>query len=61
MALLGKGLAEESIDVVKLVANVGLSSRDETAARYRLIQARSLGMASGSALAPALVFKALAL
>lgn len=61
MALLGKGLAGESIDVVELVANVGLSSRDETAARYQLIQARSFGMACGSALAPALVFKALAL
>ena len=61
VALLGKGLAAQGIDVVNLVANVGLPSRDETAARYQLIQAWSFGMAYGTALAPALVLKALAL
>ena len=61
VALLGKGLAAQGIDVVNLVANVGLPSRDETAARYQLIQAWSFGMAFGTALSPALVLKALAL
>ena len=61
VALLGKGLAAQGIDVVNLVANVGLPSRDETAARYQLIQARSFGMAYGTALSPALVLKALAM
>ena len=61
VTLLGKGLAAQGIDVVNLVASVGPHRPGETAARYRLIQAPSFGMAYGTALSPALVLKALAL
>lgn len=61
VSLLSKGLAAQGIDVVNLVATVGQHGHDETDGRYRLIQARSFGMAYGTALAPALVLKALAL
>lgn len=60
-SLLGKGLAVQGIEVVNLVATVGHHGHDETDGRYRLIQARSFGMAFGTALAPALVLKAQAL
>lgn len=61
VSLLGKGLAAQGIDVVNLVAAVGQHGHDETDGRYRLIQARSFGVAYGTALSPALVLKALAL
>lgn len=61
VSLLGKGLAEQGVDVVNLVASAGQHSHDETDGRYRLIQTWSAGMAFGTALSPALVLKALAL
>lgn len=61
VSLLSKGLAAQGIDVVNLVAAVGQHGHDETDGRYRLIQARSFGVAYGTALSPALVLKALAL
>ena len=61
VTLLGKGLAAQGIDVVNLVAATGRHGNDETVGRYRLVQAPSFGVASGTALSLALVRKALAL
>ena len=61
VSLLGQGLAAAGVDVVNLVAAQGQSSGDETQGRYRLVQVPSFGVAFGTALSPALPFKALAL
>jgi glycosyltransferase involved in cell wall biosynthesis len=61
VSLLGKGLAAQGIDVVNLVATVGQQRDDETQGRFRVVQARSLGMAYGMALSPDLVVKAVAM
>jgi glycosyltransferase involved in cell wall biosynthesis len=61
VSLLGKGLAAQGIDVVNLVATVGQQRDDEAQGRFRVVQARSFGMAYGMALSPDLVVKALAM
>jgi rhamnosyl/mannosyltransferase len=59
--LLCKGLAEQGLDVVYLVAAAGRTGSDVMVDGYRLIQAASFGTAFSTALSPAQVFKALAL
>ena len=59
--LLCQGLAAQGLDVVYLVAAMGLTSKDVMVDGYRMIQAASFGTAFSTALSPAQVFKALAL
>ncbi|MGH8857610.1 MAG: glycosyltransferase, partial [Polaromonas sp.] len=61
MALLSRGLAAQGVDVVNLVAAESLQGSDSTIDGYRLVRASSLGMAFSTAIAPALLLKALAL
>ena len=58
---LSKGLAAEGLEVVNLVASVSLHGRNESIDGYRLVQAPSFGKALSTALAPALVMRAIAL
>ncbi|MGH8435035.1 MAG: glycosyltransferase [Pseudomonas sp.] len=61
VSLLCKGLAAQGVDVVNLVAATGLQGSDGMLDGYRLVQAPSFGKAFSTAMAPALVLKALAL
>ena len=61
VALLSKELATLGVEVVNLVAAQNLQGSDVTVDGYRLVQVPSLGMVFSTALAPGLVFKALAL
>jgi glycosyltransferase involved in cell wall biosynthesis len=61
VSLLGQGLAGEGVDVVNLVAAQGRWATDEIQGHYRLVQVPSFGVAYGTALSPALPFKAMAL
>ena len=58
---LSKGLAQQGMEVVNLVASASLQGRDEWIDGYRLVQAPSLGKALSTAMAPALVKRAIAL
>jgi glycosyltransferase involved in cell wall biosynthesis len=61
VAFLSHELAAQGVDVVNLVAADGFQGSDTRIDGYRVIKASSLGMALSTAIAPALVFKALAL
>ena len=61
VALLSRELAARGVDVVNLVAAEGLKGSDIMIDGYRLVQASSLGMIFSTAIAPALLLKALAL
>lgn len=61
VALLSKELATLGVEVVNLVAAQNLRGSDVTVDGYRLVQVPSLGMVFSTAVAPGLVFKALAL
>lgn len=59
--LLSKGLAAQGIDVVNLVAASGIDGSDEFLDGYRLVRVPSFGTVFSTAMAPALVLKALTL
>jgi glycosyltransferase involved in cell wall biosynthesis len=59
--LLSKGLAAQGVDVVNLVASQDLKAHDEWVDGFRLVQAPSFGMAFRTAIAPALIWKAMQL
>ena len=61
VALLSKELALLGVEVVNLVAAKGLQGSDTMVDGHRLVQASSFGMVFRTAIAPALVLKALAL
>ena len=61
VSLLGKGLADQGVKVVNLVAASGLNGNEETQGLYQLIRAPSFGEAYSMALSPALVMKAMAM
>ena len=61
VSLLCHGLASQGVDVVNLVAAASRTSSDVAEGRYRLVQVPSFGVAAGTAIAPSLVSKALAL
>ena len=62
VALLSRELAVQGgLDVVNLVAAGGLHGSDTSLDGYRLVQAPSLGRVFGTAIAPSLVLKAIAL
>lgn len=61
VALLSKELATLGVEVVNLVAAQNLQGSDVAVDGYRLVQVPSLGIVFSTALAPGLVFKALAL
>jgi glycosyltransferase involved in cell wall biosynthesis len=60
-ALLSRELARRGVDVVNLVASSDAQASDTRQDGYRLVQAPSLGKFSGTAMSPALVWRALAL
>lgn len=61
VSLLSRGLAGLGVDVVNLVASTSLQGSDAQVDGYRLVQAPSFGKAFGTAMAPWLVVRALAL
>jgi glycosyltransferase involved in cell wall biosynthesis len=61
VAQLSAGLAARGVEVVNLVASAGLTPHDEMLDGYRLVQAPSFGKAFSTAMAPALIARAVTL
>lgn len=61
VALLSRELAEHGADVVNLVASADRDASDVRYDGYRLVQSASFGVVAGTAISPALVWRALAL
>lgn len=61
VSLLGKGLADQGVNVVNLVAASGLNGNEETQGLYQLTRAPSFGEAYSMAISPSLVMKAMAM